>query len=1237
MVFNSSSGLWEYNRSFDYKGTHSWKTECNISVDANESFVISDTPPTFVTWETTTLGQEDNNPSITYNFSANVTEPDVNDNLTFSFEEINSNKHSSTNASDYPWISLNSSTGIMTINATNDTEAAYYTISVNVIDTDSNGESRTFYFNITPVNDQPYFVDLSSLSADEDERKTQNITATDEENDVPYSFNISFVNCTKDMGGFATGSNCEFQDWNWTNGDNWIYLNFTPLNNETGDYILNFSVTDNRSASNWTLVNLNVRQANDRPNLSIFSNLTSTEDVLTIRVLNATDTDEYHNLTFSSNVSWFLSSITDDYNYTQDHANATINFTPTDIRVGNWSINISVTDTGNTSGGDVKSDWQVINFIIYNVNDTPALDPISNQQAYVGGSFSFDINAEDDDLLVPDASIFDENLTFSYTDVSGDLSLNIVKGTVSGNSTPATVYYSPTSGQIGNHTINITVTDISGNMASRIFNITVEDNNPPNWTTQDLSFDLTEDTAFSMNLTDYVTDIDGDDINFSASYSSFTSFSMNDDTGLISFTPTDADVGTHIVTFNATDGKGVYSLKNITFVVNYTLEAPILDNISDQNATEDQQFILYINATDGDLAIPDNVYDENLTWSDNTSLFNISELSVNGNVSTAIINFTPTKDDVGVYYINITVTDANGSTDSQVFMLNISEVNDPPYFLQNITDQEWWENQNTVLDINATDEETPNNLIYTSNISWINNSMNHTTGLINVTPNASEVGNYSVSITVSDGTNSTSMTFNLTVYEENVAPNITFPKGTNATYSMNETDSYDFWINANDSNSGPPNNDRLNYSWLLDGVLVYNVTNITTGYYNWTYTTDYEDETTGGDPHNLTAIVTDSQGLTDSFTWYITVNHTNAPPVFSGPILNQSSLASGSSIDLNDYFSDVDHDDPRYNQSIDFTWKQYDYESNWTSLDESNLTESSDIGVSISSSTYLMTFTTTSETTKLFKIIATDSDNSSMNATSNIFEVHILPPETVTKTTSGGGGGNTKITSLNILTPGPLTMYKNDTLVSNITIENEGFVDLSGITLSVNGSANLELSLSQTYISSLRKNEKKNITLTIRSFNKTGDEEVIVKAKVKSPSFSDSAKLFLTVLEKNKKVVKEKLEFTEELISDNPACLELKETVEEAKRVYEQGDYEKALKLADEAVRACRASVATSNTKEKRETPVLRPYFSKEFTMFLIVLILFIMIAYYAKRHFIKRSSKRKFKSEDEDIKIEVE
>ena len=88
---------------------------------------------------------------------------------------------------------------------------------------------------------------------------------------------------------------------------------------------------------------------------------------------------------------------------------------------------------------------------------------------------------------------------------------------------------------------------------------------------------------------------------------------------------------------------------------------PILEDIPNFVAICGQQFTYQANASD-----PDG---DSLTYSDNTELFDI-------NPQTGLIQFIPNYNDIGTHPIAITVSDGNNGSDSDGFLLDITEESD---------------------------------------------------------------------------------------------------------------------------------------------------------------------------------------------------------------------------------------------------------------------------------------------------------------------------------------------------------------------------------------------------------------------------------------------------------------------------------------------------------------------------------------------------------------------------------
>jgi hypothetical protein len=92
---------------------------------------------------------------------------------------------------------------------------------------------------------------------------------------------------------------------------------------------------------------------------------------------------------------------------------------------------------------------------------------------------------------------------------------------------------------------------------------------------------------------------------------------------------------------------------------------PVLVKISSQNLTQGKSWELLVTAADADEP------QDSLEYYINTSMFTI-------NRTTGLINWTPTKHDVGMHTINISVLDGNGGMDYQWVFIEVANVNDAP-------------------------------------------------------------------------------------------------------------------------------------------------------------------------------------------------------------------------------------------------------------------------------------------------------------------------------------------------------------------------------------------------------------------------------------------------------------------------------------------------------------------------------------------------------------------------------
>lgn len=1242
-----------------------------------------------------------------HNFTANLSiiEPD----LSFSFIYINSSEHPNFSISDFSWIFWNdSSLGIMLINSTKDNETGFFNMSINVINSTGWGDTAPFYFQINATNDAPNFTNINTeYNLSQNQNFFDYINATDEEEHYPLTFNISFLsnNCTHaSWSGRNNNENCSLFEFgfNLTNVSNVSALmNFTPAKNDVGIYWANISVSDygenytcphaycdnstyrqNKTTFYSTIVKFNVFSALDI-NATGCQNKIFQENVSGTCQINITSKGETDNLNISSlailrnyqanvsNKSWFFANIsTITANFT---STIIINVTPQKTEIGNWTINFSVDDI--SSNENLTEQINVYINRSSSLNDAPDLASISNTNTSIDIEKVINLTVYDDDLLIPDkndsAGGYNETTTFNYTilnqsDLSQSLSLSnfsitilnmpVVENGLLTNRTEAEIRFTANSSDVGNYTINITVNDSENSLDSEMFNLSILLNNFPIWNQTTYTFlhtvnsTLANTTQFGpINLTDgYVSDPDSDILSFTNDSNAFPGFNLSSN-GIVDFTPWKRDVGYWSFNVTATDALG---LQNITtFIFNISninsdplIETPIsvtnasVDVNSNINASEDNYTIitLWINDEDFRVAASQKIYYNeslavNLTIEgSNTNLFSFTKDSgfptPGNNRSRYTATFTPNKTDVGNYNITINVSDIGNASDVLEFNLTVLATLHNPVLI-NLTNQTSGINRTLYYDINATDIEDGNedsgNLTFSYNflngIDFINNNksiFNTTSGVLNITFNDTQDGRYRINISVNDTDGSLdSGTFWTYVYG---IPNITYPNSTE-TFNLQENVTSNLTFRGNHSVQ-----DNLTYEFYINGIL----RNSSNSYgndtnYTWSFRPNFTDETYGKF-QNLTLIVypnssylTNNSDFNFSQTWNLNITHTNSPVDFGGYIGDkQATYNQEITINLLQYFSDIDYSDSYYNQTINFTVTSNSTPSYITSsVSNWTLTLSSSIAV--------------------VEVLNITGDDSSTNATSNDFEVQFTTPTTISTPTptsgGGGGGGGTTPVSLKIIIPDPVSAYQKDRIVVPLILYNNGKQTLSGIDLtSMVVKDNLvrddiRISFDKSSFSSLAIGQKENVTLTIDvNTTQLGTFEITVNASVKNPKYYDWGKLYLTI--KEGESLLERLLFVEEFIVENPECAELTEIVNEAKEYFKKGDFINTVLKINQAIDACKKAISQPARARIREKIENKLYYY----LFIATLVSFFVgiLYYFYKRIKLKKGSLKNLKSE---------
>lgn len=1228
--------------------------------------------PTFTVSETTTYLTEDQSPVFTYNFSANVTNDTSTLNLpwVYSIENVSSNLYPVQNSpSFYTWIIINSATGVMSINATNDSQTGKFNITIKVLDSNLQGSQRTFYFIANATNDAPNFTVISNAY-----NTTQNTTyityinATDEENHFPLVFNanFTFTNCA--LAPWSTRNNCTlFSFRNVTNSSS--IINITPSRNDVGVYYANISVMDR--GSNYTcisgycgsdysqnkttyytkLVNFTIFALLDinftNCQNKIFQQNQSGQCFINITTKSITDNFNVSSKAFTRNYpgnifnsSWFYyfnQSVSSNYS-----SMITINFTPQTTEVGNWTINFTLWDI-NFSSSLMN---QINVYVNKTINYAPIINDISNQNAGLNSSLTIPLTVYDDDMLIPDKNMllggYNETLNFSaiilnQTNLSQNLTINgysnftvqIVNMPVAGtNRTIAVITLTPNITSFGNFTINLTAVDRSGARDFKLFNLTILQNGQPVWADVNTTIMLSEHSPAYFNFSMNVSDPDSDHINFTfTNDTSFPGFNLNITTGICNFTPSDVDVGQHLVTIIASDGIfsvprtfnfTVYNLNESPYIEKPILQSSVfnasVDVNSNINAAEDNLTEIDLWVQDNDLAIAasqKSFYNESLTLNltiegVNSSIFqfikNSSFPSAESNRSKYEARFTPRKSDIGVYNITINITDNSNLSDLIRFNLTITSIDHNPVIMT-LSDQVTAVNRSFYYRINATDTEdglstTLGNTNLTFAYSFLNGTdfinnnqtiFNRTTGELNLIFNSSQGGLYRLNITVNDtGNKSISGNFWIYVYD---IPSLNYPS-TSYQFNFAENSSNNLTFRTNHTIRN-----NLTYLVYTDNVnssgifknLIYNQSfygnnsNLT-----FLFAPDFKNETYG--VKNLTLVVYPSDSLlanaieiNRTVYFNLTINHTNNPVSFYSNIGGLDGIITGGSpqtLTLSDYFSDADASDAYYNQTVRF---------GYSSIGASGGAITVGIVDWINGATPSMSFSASSDGSSTYAITAYEYNQSNStqiirNVTGNSFSVNItVSTVTVSVPTSGGGGGggDTTPVSFKIISPGVISTFVNQKMSIPLKIVNYGKKDFREIKLISRAYKNgkitnlIESSLDQDSFNSLSVGESKDFKLNLfLNTNETGDYELLINGSSIDPEYHDWVKVYINLRTINKSEAEKYLLFTQEYIVQNPQCIELKEVLDQANAYMEKGDYSNARAKAEEAINACKQYIS---------------------------------------------------------------
>jgi subtilisin-like proprotein convertase family protein len=403
-------------------------------------------------------------------------------------------------------------------------------------------------------------------------------------------------------------------------------------------------------------------------------------------------------------------------------------------------ITITATDqngTGSTS----------FNLNVIAVNNPPVLGRIAEQGTTMNTPLRLPLVVSDPDTPLKDLSFVGSSSNPSL--VSGVTFQN------SGSNVVAII--TPATNQTGTASITIAVND-GTTTVSQSFNLTVTA--PP---VLGPIADQTATLGASVSIPLVVSDADTPLTNLTFTASGYSgplvqtvTFAKTASNVVATVTAATNRFGTTPITISASDGTSTAS-QTFTFTVSV---APVLGPIADQHTTMDTPLTLKLDVSDIETALT------NLTFTGTPDTYAlVSGVTFQNDGTNVTATITPVTGRFGTAAITIAVSDGT-TTVSQNFNLTITA----PPVLAAIPDQTTPLNVPLTLTLTVSDFDTPlTNLTFTgqagstalvTGISFSNNGKKVTTI---ITPAANRHGTTTVTINVSDGTSTTSQTFNLSI------------------------------------------------------------------------------------------------------------------------------------------------------------------------------------------------------------------------------------------------------------------------------------------------------------------------------------------------------------------------------------------------------------------------------------------------------------------------------------------
>jgi len=319
--------------------------------------------------------------------------------------------------------------------------------------------------------------------------------------------------------------------------------------------------------------------------------------------------------------------------------------------------------------------------------------------------------------------------------------------------------------QDGSYTVNLRVTDDQGGVGIATVDAIVTNIAP----TVDAGGPYNETEDLPVDFTGTATDPGADTLTYEWDFDYDGSTFNMDESGSLSASHAYAVPGTFAVALRVHDDD-TFTIDTATVIVSNINDAPVIteEDSADVAMSEDGSptpFGLTLHASDPDIG-------DIITWSISSDATH-GTATAGGTGTSTVIGYAPSTNYNGIDSFIVQISDGNGGLDTITVNVTINSINDVPT-ISNILNQATLINVPTGnIPFTVGDVETPVaslTVTATSNNQSLVPDANITLGgggggrTIQITPAANQTGTATITVTVNDGTDTTSDTFLLTVW-----------------------------------------------------------------------------------------------------------------------------------------------------------------------------------------------------------------------------------------------------------------------------------------------------------------------------------------------------------------------------------------------------------------------------------------------------------------------------------------